>query len=350
MLKKIIIIIFLLLPLSSEASTLYMETNANEYGPGDTFALDVYVDIGEECINTIAASIVYPSDYVNIIDFIHGESIINLWLDRPNAQKIQKANEAGVLTFSGGTPGGYCGKIPGDPGRSNLVARIIFSVPSLIISDIEREMIKLDFNQTETKVLLNDGYGTEDDVTLVGVEYKVGKTATQKTKDWKEQITNDNVKPEPFVVELRRDKGMFNNQYYIIFHTVDKQSGIDRYEVMETKNTSDQGVVEKKSFFERFFTKLLSAPTPEWKQATMPYVLEDQDLESVIRIKAVDKAGNERFVEYIPPAELRAETQMSLEKIFFVLLLSLGVIIVILVIIFIYRKKRKNRINKNEEV
>lgn len=350
MLKKIIFIIFLLMPFTTQASTLYMETNANEYGPGDTFAADIYIDIGEECVNTIAATITYPSDYVNVIDFIYGESIINLWVDKPDAKKIQKANGIGALTFIGGTPGGYCGRIPGDPGRSNLVARIIFSVPGLIVSDIERDVIKIDFDQAETKVLLNDGFGTEDVLTLVGSEYKVGKTATQKNKDWKNQITDDSIKPEPFVVELRRDKDMFDNRYYIIFHTIDKQSGIDRYEVMETKNMVDSDIAPKKSFFERFFSRLLSAPTPEWKKAEMPYVLEDQELESIIRIKAVDKAGNERFVEYVPPAELRAEAQMSLEKMFFVLLLLVGIIIIILVIIFIYRKKKRNKINKDEEI
>ena len=63
--------------------------------------------------------------------------------------------------------------------------RIIFSVPGLIVSDVERDVIKIDFDQAETKVLLNDGFGTEDELTVVGSEYKVGKTATQKTKDWK---------------------------------------------------------------------------------------------------------------------------------------------------------------------
>lgn len=341
---KILAFIFFLAPFNASAATMYMETGADEYGAGDTFALDIYLDIDEECVNTVAAAIEYPSDYVNVINFIDGESILNLWVDKPNQEKIKLANNNGALSFAGGTPGGYCGRIPGDPGRSNLVARIIFAIPGLIISDTERDIIKLDFNQEETKVLLNDGYGTEDKLVLIGTEYKVGASATQNTKEWERQIIDDKIKPEPFVVELRRDPNMFNNRFYIIFHTVDKQSGLDHYEVLETRNDKETGISEKKSIFERFFTSITSVP--EWKIAEIPYVLEDQELNSVIRVKAVDKAGNERFVEYIPPAEFKAEAQTSLEKILFMLLLGIGVIIIILVIIFIYVKKFRNASNK----
>ena len=35
-----------------------------------------------------------------------------------------------------------------------------------------------------------------------------------------------------------------------------------------------------------------------WKEAATPYVLEDQSLKGIIKVRAVDKAGNERIAEY----------------------------------------------------
>ena len=38
----------------------------------------------------------------------------------------------------------------------------------------------------------------------------------------------------------------------------------------------------------------------DWRIAEGPYLLEDQSLESIIKVKAVDKAGNERMAQYLP--------------------------------------------------
>jgi hypothetical protein len=54
-------------------------------------------------------------------------------------------------------------------------------------------------------------------------------------------------------------------------------SGIDHFEVKEGKK--------------------------DFKKAESPYLLEDQELKSKILVKAVDKAGNEKIAEIIPPAK-----------------------------------------------
>ena len=40
-----------------------------------------------------------------------------------------------------------------------------------------------------------------------------------------------------------------------------------------------------------------------WKVGDSPYLLEDQSLKSIIKVRAIDKAGNERIVEIIPEIE-----------------------------------------------
>lgn len=344
---KFLLVFLLVMPISSQASVLYLESALAEYGPGDTFAADLYLDIGEECVNTIAAEIKYPFDHINVVDFIEGESIINLWVEKPGAEEIRKANESGALYFAGGMPGGYCGHVLGDPGRSNLVARVVFSIPGMIISDVKRDTIRLDFDKEKTEVFVNDGFGTKDKLETVGIEFKVVEGKTPAAKEWKKQISEDRVKPEPFVIEIRRDPGMFDNRFYAIFHTIDKQSGIDHYEILEARNVAAGKNSDDRTLFERFSRRISSAP--EWKSAEMPYALEDQSLNSVIRIKAVDKAGNERFVEYIPPEEMRKAAGYSLEKIFFVLLLITAAVAFVLIAIYIHhRKKRKDALSQKE--
>ena len=77
---------------------------------------------------------------------------------------------------------------------------------------------------------------------------------------------------------------------------MDKQSGMDHFEVLEIRHDQELGVVS-----DGVWDKLMGKDkfSPEWKTAEIPYLLEDQDLLSIIRVKAIDKAGNERFVEYI---------------------------------------------------
>ena len=121
----ITILLFLFFPLSSWAAVLYFEPAEGEYYQGDTFVVNVRVDTEEECINTVKADIGFPSDFLEAIDFSHGNSVLTIF---PEAPKIQK--EAGLISFTGGVPGGYCGILPGDPGKSNLLGKIIFKAVS----------------------------------------------------------------------------------------------------------------------------------------------------------------------------------------------------------------------------
>ena len=43
-----------------------------------------------------------------------------------------------------------------------------------------------------------------------------------------------------------------------------------------------------------------TSKAPEWQVASSPYVLQDQSLGSTVRVRAVDKAGNERLAVFVP--------------------------------------------------
>ena len=87
------------------------------------------------------------------------------------------------------------------------------------------------------------------------------------------------------------------------------------------------------------------------KLAEIPYVLNDQDLGSIIRVKAVDKAGNERLVEYIPPlTDVEAAKQHDYRQLTIYIVAIVIIISSIGVIILVYLTKRiSSRRKKYEE-
>jgi hypothetical protein len=338
--RNLIIILFAFLVASpAGAATLYLDPASGALGPGSVMAVDVLIDV-EECVNAVETDLAFPKERLQLKDFIVGESILSLWVKQPDQEAIAKANQEGILNFIGGIPGGYCGRLAGDAGaRSNKLARLIFAVPAeLQVQD--SSSVDLSFLST-TKALLNDGFGTADKLVLKSGSYILGKDVVNLDDSWSKEIDADTIQPEPFVIELRRRADMFDNQYYIIFNTLDKQSGMDHYEVLEIRPDAEIGVITELSWWQKLLGQ--EKKIAEWKQAKTPYLLYDQELLSTIRVKAVDKAGNERFVEYIPETPRKfIQADSSAWLAFGALGLIFLVIIVFVVKIFkkiIIRKK-----------
>lgn len=268
---------------SANAATLYMEPNQVEIKRGDSVLLSVRLDVDEEeCINAIDGVIRY-SENIEPIDVSRGSSILSVWIEDP---KIDKVNR--TITFAGGIPNGYCGRIPGDPRLTNNIVDISFMSPGLQIGTTESgNVARISFGD-ETRILLNDGYGTEAPRLLFGSEFILAREAgPQVNNDWLNIINNDEQAPEDFAITLERTPNAFSNKYFIVFNTTDKQSGIASYEVME----------EPLEMRNLFMWGRVDAP---WKSAKSPYVLEDQSLNSTIRVRAIDKAGNEYIAVLVP--------------------------------------------------
>jgi hypothetical protein len=263
------IFIFLFLPLVAKGAILYFEPSEGEYHLGDTFIVDLRIDTEGECINTVKAIVAFPKGIFEVKDFSTGNSILTLWLESPKIDQKE-----GLISFVGGIPGGYCGPLPGEPGKPNLLGRIIFRVRETD-AKLERETdAKLEFLEG-CQVLLNDGFGTLAKLSLKGAAFTILPEKLKVPKnEWQEELTKDDIPPEPFEIKISQDPNIFGGKYFIVFSTTDKQTGIDHYEVKEGKR--------------------------DWKRTESPYLLEDQSLKSIIKVKAVDKAGNERIVEYIP--------------------------------------------------
>lgn len=256
---------------TSLAAVLYLEPAQGDYYPGDNLIVEMRLDTQDECINAMEANLSFSQDVLEAVDFSQGGSILILWVKEPIIEQ-----ESGLISLAGGIPGGYCGILPGDPGQSNLLGRMIFKIDEL--AQNQAEIIFLDSSQ----VLLNDGFGSQATLETSGATFNIlavkPETIPETTKDqWGGEITQDNIPPESFEIRIIQEPLTFQGKYFIAFSTTDKQTGLDYYEIAEL------------DLLDRLFKK------EKWQRATSPYLLKDQDLRSLIKVKAIDKAGNQRI-------------------------------------------------------
>lgn len=258
--KKIYVVLALsavFLPCSVFASTVYIDTDHSEFFVGDSILFSVRVDSENKKINAIEGSVLldYPTESMSLVDINTAGSAFSLWPSKPLPSLDNTS-----ISFAGGYPGGFVSK-----------DAIVFNG---VLKLSQTGEIKLSPN--DIGVYLHDGKGTKDGARVKDLTINVlpKKSDEESTNDWGTVIANDKMAPKSFAVTLGRDPFVFGNQYFINFFTTDADSGVAYYEAQE----GDGG-----------FTR-----------AESPYRLEDQSLKSVIMVKAVDKAGNERVAKFTP--------------------------------------------------
>lgn len=312
----------------ASAASLYLDPGLTTLERGDAAIIAVRLDTdeqAEECINAVEGVLTF-SGPVEPVDISLGNSIFTIWIETPTISSDKKQ-----VTFAGGMPNGYCGRIEGDPRLTNTLFEVIVRSAAVAPADNEPVTATISFtNQTHT--YKNDGFGTRAKTELYGNEITVLPQLSSAVLDpWKEVVTADTQSPQEFSIQLAQQPLMFNGRYYITFNTTDKQTGIDRYEVME----------ESVSQFSSFTWGSASAP---WVETRSPYVLQDQSLNSIIRVRAVDKAGNEYIATYIPDNDLRT---VPLSQMFLIGLLGVSVLILMYGLVS-YRRRR--RVAREEQV
>ena len=288
---------------------------------GDTITLNLRIDTDEgECINTIDAVVKY-GEGIRAVDVSRGDSILNIWVEDPRINETDR-----TITFAGGIPGGYCGRALGDPSLTNVVAAIVFRSPGFSVGGTDVPTVAIAI-APESRVLLHDGLGTEAVLNTQGAKITLLATPGQSGSDaWRDEVGDDATPPSDFAVTLTHDEAAFSKQYFIVFNTQDKQSGLDHFEVMEES-------------LEDFYSFTWGRADAPWVTAESPYVLKDQTLNSTIRVKAIDKAGNETIAVLVPDTAIRT---LSVNRMMTYLLIG-GVTLIIIfgvTYILIRRKKR----------
>jgi len=320
-------LVFLIFPVFVFGATLYLEPKEGEYKLGDHFGVKIRIDPEGECINTISVDLSFPNDILVLEGIDIGESIITIWVDKPSSFDIKKINETGKIHFSGGIPGGYCGRIPGDPGLTNMVAELRFYIPSMIVGEAKEETGEIKILES-SQVFLNDGKGTLAKLNFEDSKIKILPTAGGGLNEWREKLLNDTSPPEPFEIQIQKNPAIFDGKYFIVFYTTDKETGVDYYMVKEGER--------------------------EWKIAKSPYLLENQNLDEEIKVKAVDRAGNETIatlypekIKEKPKVIAPPKKEVNLKKIIQISIVSILVLVLIFVAVFFIKKKLISKKGKN---
>lgn len=251
-----------LMPVLALAAELNLTSQTQEFGIGQQFQVDLMLDTEGEIINAIEGEIAFPKDLLEIKEIRDGDSIINLWVERPSIKSTDR------VVFSGIIPTGFAGVL--SPYYEGERPGKIFSL--IFISRSEGEGT---VDLKDGKVLLHDGLGTPANIKISNFQFLISKDVS----GFEFQVPEDFDPPEEFKPEIAQSPEMFEGKYFLVFATQDKGSGIERYEIQETRNKR-QG--------------------KNWVEVESPYVLKDQNLKSYIYVKAIDKAGNEKIVVIEP--------------------------------------------------
>ena len=263
---------------------------------GELLKVNVYVLSGEDRINAVEGKVVFQKELLEVSKISYGNSILSFWPQIPVDQG------EGVIAFSGVTPGGYASAERG----------LLFSV---IFKTLQEGSAMLELKNG--LVLRDDGAGSPTNLkvsnSVINITKNVTKQDTNMTAVLNKELDarNDHELPESFTPLVGSNPNIFDGKYFLVFSTVDKQSGLDHYEVQESaRKTGDD---------------------TKWIRADSPYLLTDQTLRSFIIVKALDKAGNYR----IENLDL-GNTQKFYQSVTFWV-----IIILILFMLFYFRRRYK---------
>ncbi|HVN26496.1 MAG TPA: hypothetical protein VMT99_02480 [Candidatus Paceibacterota bacterium] len=281
-------------PALAHGAQIYLDPATGKYPPGVTFGVDVRIDPQGQCVNAAEVDLAYPQNLLQAVAASDGNSIFSLWIKEPTIYQ-----QFGLVSFIGGLPGGYCGRVAGDPSLSNKLATIYFRFPTStapIATSTLLAGVKLSF-LTTTEAVLNDGAGTLASMKTAGATYlPLVKGSYVPLNTWTSAMQGDTIPPDPFTVGVYHDPSLFGNEWFAVFSTVDKQTGIDHYDVAEVPPNQ------------------VTAPQSQWNwvRAVSPYHIKDQTLRSLIAVRAIDAAGNARVEQYAPANAPAKPQPMSL--------------------------------------
>lgn len=252
---------------------------------GDTSIINIFLDTEGELINTIDGSVAFGDDHsgnFEVKDISLVNSVFSMWPRKPSLDEGHK------ISFVGGVPSGI-------KGNRLLLFKVIVKI---------NESGNFYITPSNITSYLNDGLATPRFITKDISTISVGVSNDTQIDRWKEIISNDNIAPEPFTVNLVQDINLYDGKKFLFFEAIDSQSGISYYEVRE-------GIY------------------PAVRTGTS-YVLIDQNKTDDIVVTAYDKAGN-----------FQVATLKVKEPIHWVSIVAY--VILILCFYFLFKKIRKNK-------
>lgn len=257
-------LVIIIVPSASLAAELNFNPSSALPPLPNGFSTTLLINTQGESLNAIEGTVMVAKDLGEDISVSDSASIVTFWVKRPEFDPATHS-----ISFSGTIPGGYSG------GNG-----ILFSI---ISKSYTGEKLSVALTATNLKAFVNDGFGTP--AVISGAQYALNSGNSEINSDIQSQLylderKIDNVPPESFDPQVSRDDSVYNGAWFLSFATTDKQSGVDHFEVQESRSGEIQ--------------------SGDWKVASSPYLLQDQTLSSYIFITAIDKQGNERIIKVFP--------------------------------------------------
>jgi hypothetical protein len=290
--KKIYITLLTLaffVPLGLSASTVYIDSSQTEFHVGDRAVLNVRLNTEGKSINTVEGNISLdiPIGVASVGDLSLSQSSFSLWPRKPSLSANGRS-----ISFVGGIPNGL-----------NSDNAILFK----IIINLEKPG-SVNFAPNDVVAYLNDGKGTKQIVSPKDLNLNVlqgGATVTAQDT-WKKTLSDDKTPPESFEVILGQEGSVFDGKKFLSFSTIDKQSDVKYYEVIEGNN-------------------------PPVRSGNT-YVLQNQDKVGQITVLAYDSAGNVRKEVF----------NKSYANLYYIL----AVLVLLRLVMWIYKKRKNGKTDK----
>lgn len=174
----LIILVGVFLAHAAEASTLSLSPSTGVYTSGETFSATVRIDTAGESVNAAEATLSFRPSELQVVSVSNSSSIFALWTADPTY-----SNDAGTVSFSGGTPQGYTGS-------RGTVVTITFRAVSSGSHDV---------SFSDGAVLAADGRGTNILNRMQGASYTIKSESVQPEPEEIEYVAPPNTPSAPVV-------------------------------------------------------------------------------------------------------------------------------------------------------
>ncbi len=256
--------------------------------------VDVFLDTQSETINAVQGEVDYDMNQTDVSAVYTGNSIINFWIQNP------KKTPAGVIEFSGMTPGGFSGQ-----------REFLFSV----IFQAKENVLDTKIFTQNIAVFKNDGKGTRVDVDPSEFSFALFNSLKSTSSLSISVPETDTIPPESFTPILSHDENMFEGKWFVSFSTQDKGQGIHSYEVCEKGYSCER--------------------------AESPFVLKNQTQErDMVSVKAIDIAGNVQVGTIQNLVSLNTSFDKKYMKWVFFILGIFGILVLLFVVLKKYAGKK----------
>ncbi len=216
---------------------------------GMPIAIDVVIDTGGVAVNSVEASIPYPSDLLTFTGYQDNAGVVPFWIKPPTAEK-------GTISFTGGIPGGVSQSVGATTTAKVTLVRLLFT-PTHAGSAVVRI--------GSSTVLQNDGKGTPLSYITSGATISI-KAVGAVLGQSEPTVSPDTTAPLPLTAQLIPRDRSTNTPALLIFHTADQESGISSYQV--------------------------KLGWGRWHDAVSPYPVPHRFFSTRATIRAIDGAGN----------------------------------------------------------